>query len=543
MLRRFRQGIMRLTISAAFLMGIVLLVAERFVLAAWIPLIPQEAYYWMYSRHLDFGYFDHPPFVAWMIWLGTAIFGTDEFGVRIVGELLMIASLGLLYKLARLFYGRSTAQGAVIGFLLIPLYYHLGWLATMDSALVFFTLASMFGFLVAVEKGDARGWWIAGGASGLAMLSKYTGVFCLVGMFAAILLHRPWRIYVRRGGIWMASAGALLLFSPVVAWNYQHHWTSFRFQTLDRFVRPINPWIGLSTALARQATVMMPLAVVAIAVLGMRVIRGAKRFDVALISKRSAFAFAFSVPLLAVLVLESLRTSVHINWAAPAFLSLIAPASQHLRLIWRLSVSRPSARALRRAVMGVSVGCAVVAAAFLPYLALVHPRSGFLAYEFGPWPALADQIHKCEEQIERKTGREPLVVADGPFELASEIAFYRAKMEDDIDGDEDNDEDHRDASTGKIIHVIGEAPPFKTTTSQWLFGKGPGNAFPFWLNKKDWIGCDVIYVSAYSDIPKQIQLQTDSTELMPLPYLGGKRQYNLIVCHNLRDNAVALAPE
>jgi dolichol-phosphate mannosyltransferase len=46
-------------------------------------LLPEEAYYWNYSRHLDIGYLDHPPMVAWLIRLGTMVFGQNEFGVRI----------------------------------------------------------------------------------------------------------------------------------------------------------------------------------------------------------------------------------------------------------------------------------------------------------------------------------------------------------------------------------------------------------------------------------------------------------------------------
>jgi hypothetical protein len=199
-------------------------------------------------------------------------------------------------------------------------------------------------------------------------------------------------------------------------------------------------------------------------------------------------------------------------------------------MIWRVSTSRPAARVVGRWVAAVSLGCCVAASALLPYVALVSPKAGLLAYDFGPWPALANQIHQAEEQLERESGREPVVVADGPFELASEIAFYRAKIDDDVD--EDDADEHRDPSTGKIIHVTGEAPPFKTTTSQWFFGKGPGNAFPFWMDKKDWFGADVIYVTAYTDVPQEIRSQTDSAQLVRLPYLGGKRHYNLLICRN-----------
>ena len=46
-------------------------------------LIPDEAYYWNYAQHMDLSFFDHPPMVAWLIWLGTGLFGDNEFGVRV----------------------------------------------------------------------------------------------------------------------------------------------------------------------------------------------------------------------------------------------------------------------------------------------------------------------------------------------------------------------------------------------------------------------------------------------------------------------------
>ena len=55
----------------------------RLVFSGVADLLPEESYYWNYAQHLDFGYLDHPPMVAWTIWLGTAVFGDTEFGVRI----------------------------------------------------------------------------------------------------------------------------------------------------------------------------------------------------------------------------------------------------------------------------------------------------------------------------------------------------------------------------------------------------------------------------------------------------------------------------
>jgi dolichol-phosphate mannosyltransferase len=56
--------------------------ALRLVYQGSVELLPEEAYYWNYSRHLDIGYLDHPPMVAWLIRAGTAVFGQSQFGVR-----------------------------------------------------------------------------------------------------------------------------------------------------------------------------------------------------------------------------------------------------------------------------------------------------------------------------------------------------------------------------------------------------------------------------------------------------------------------------
>src|SRR6202451_1773201 len=89
--------------------------ALRLVAAAWTPLTFDEAYYWMWSKHLAFGYYDHPPMVAVVIRLGTAIAGDSEFGVRLVSILLALPMSYAVYRTAAvLFGGRRVAATATI---------------------------------------------------------------------------------------------------------------------------------------------------------------------------------------------------------------------------------------------------------------------------------------------------------------------------------------------------------------------------------------------------------------------------------------------
>src|ERR1700716_1048944 len=94
---------------------ILALVALRLIAAAWMPLTFDEAYYWMWSKHLAGGYYDHPPMVALVIRLGTLMAGDTELGVRLVSVLLALPMSFAVYRTAEiLFGGRRVASTATI---------------------------------------------------------------------------------------------------------------------------------------------------------------------------------------------------------------------------------------------------------------------------------------------------------------------------------------------------------------------------------------------------------------------------------------------
>ena len=95
----------RLARTTAF--TILALVALRLVAAAWTPLTFDEAYYWMWSKHLAGGYYDHPPMVALVIRLGTMIAGDTELGVRLVSILLALPMSWAVYRTAAILFGGS----------------------------------------------------------------------------------------------------------------------------------------------------------------------------------------------------------------------------------------------------------------------------------------------------------------------------------------------------------------------------------------------------------------------------------------------------
>ena len=207
---------------------ILALVALRLVAAAWTPLTFDEAYYWMWSKHLAGGYYDHPPMVAIVIRLGTMIAGDTELGVRVVSILLALPMSWAVYRTAAiLFRGQRVAATATI-LLNITLMAAIGTLIVTPDAPLLVASSFVLFFLAKVLESGRGAWWLAVGAAvGAALLSKYTALF----FGPAILI---WLVSVPKLRRWLISPWpylggvvALAIFSPVILWNADHHWVSF----------------------------------------------------------------------------------------------------------------------------------------------------------------------------------------------------------------------------------------------------------------------------------------------------------------------------
>src|ERR1700749_266975 len=97
-------------------LAVLALVALRLVAAFWTPITFDEAYYWMWSKALAGGYYDHPPMVALVIRAGTLIAGDTEFGVRLVSILLALPMSYAVFRSAAILFGgaRVAATAAIL---------------------------------------------------------------------------------------------------------------------------------------------------------------------------------------------------------------------------------------------------------------------------------------------------------------------------------------------------------------------------------------------------------------------------------------------
>jgi 4-amino-4-deoxy-L-arabinose transferase-like glycosyltransferase len=235
---------------------ILAMTALRIVYASLIDLRTDEAYYWTWSKENALSFLDHPPMIAWFIRFGTAIFGDTNLGVRFAGILAMLATQLLLADLVR----RVTHDiRAIVLAILMPeaaLYYGLLMAKVApDVALIPFAVAMMWSLVRLHESNDPR-WWLAAGLfAGLGLLSKFTAILLLpaVGAFALVPDWR--RRWLASPYPWLAALIAVIVFLPVLIWNAQHDWASFRFQlvrataTHELSARTIADYIGLQFGL------------------------------------------------------------------------------------------------------------------------------------------------------------------------------------------------------------------------------------------------------------------------------------------------------
>ena len=196
--------------------------------AGFSQLANDEAYYHMFAEHLAWGYFDHPPMTALLVWLGEHLAG-GELGVRLFFTLLQPIYLWVLWRLIRPADAsrRDAALYCMIAAatLMLQLY---GFIAVPDGPLLFTAALFLGAFRRFTE--ERRGAWLwLGVTMALMAYSKYHGA--LVVLFA--LAVTPRRFFLRPG-LYLAGAVALLLLVPHLLWQYHHDWASFAYHLSGR---------------------------------------------------------------------------------------------------------------------------------------------------------------------------------------------------------------------------------------------------------------------------------------------------------------------
>ena len=209
--------------------------ALRLVFAGSGGLGVDEAYTIATGRQLALSTFDHPPMAWWLSRVSALLFGETDFFVRLPFVLLFCLTTWLMFALTRRLFGAQAGLWAAVALNLSPVLglTNASWIVP-DAPLMPALLAGAYCLsrvFFDVDQRRAGLWWLLAGVSGgLAMLSKYHGVFFFAGAGLFILTSAGQRRWLASPWPYAAALLALAIFSPVLVWNAQHEWVSVMFQ-------------------------------------------------------------------------------------------------------------------------------------------------------------------------------------------------------------------------------------------------------------------------------------------------------------------------
>ena len=352
-------------------------------------LLDDEAYYWVYSRFLDWGYFDHPPMIALLVKMGYAIF-PNELGVRLFPLLLNIFSLVIIEKLidkknSFLFYtiALSIAVLQISGFVAVP-----------DIPLIFFTALFFLCYKRFISNFSLLNTLLLGLSVALLLYSKYHAVLIVFFVLLSnIKLVAKYQTY-------LAGIIALALFAPHLWWQYQHDWVSFRYHLFESNVNAYKPSFTIEYIIG-QLLIPGPIA-------GF-ILLPAAFFYKPKSETEKALKFTL-IGIYAFFLLSSFRGKVEGNWTSPVLVPLMVLAHQFIKekIRWQKILYK-----------------------LLPItLVLVLAARIIMIADIIPVKQVQERYHSWKEwpqEMRQKTNALPVVFSNS-YQRASKYWFYSGQM-------------------------------------------------------------------------------------------------------------------
>jgi 4-amino-4-deoxy-L-arabinose transferase-like glycosyltransferase len=383
---------------------ILALVGLRLVAAAFTPVTFDEAYYWMWSKNLAGGYYDHPPMIA----------GDTELGVRLVSILLALPMSYAIYRSAAILFGgaRVAATSAIL--LNVTMMASVGTLIVTPDAPLLVASSFVLFFLAKVLETGRGVWWLAVGvAVGAALLSKYTAMFfgpAILIWLAAVPKLRRWFL-----SPWPYLGGlvALALFSPVILWNADHQWVSFVKQLGRAKIEDFRPAF-IAELIPTQIVFATPLVFI-LGAMGLHALTW--RRAGALASRVLIETMFWTI--VAYFVWHSLHARVEANWFAPVYPPFVIAAAAAANLVqWKPRQRRLVDFCLRWAApTGIVMFAALIVQANTGWLSGYRRDATVRSVGVG-WRELAAEI----EAVRARNGATCVLAPD--YGTTGWLAFY-----------------------------------------------------------------------------------------------------------------------
>jgi len=416
--------------AGVLLLGVLLAFRWIYLGLGTIELSEDEAYQWLWSKHLDWSYYSKPPGIALAQWVGTHLAGDTELGVRLLSPLLASGVGWLLLRFVARHTSGRTAFCFLLAVLATPLLAVGSILITIDPLLVACWMVALLTGWRAWQS-NSLGWWaLTGLAWGGAFLCKFASPFLWASWIIFALAHPPARKVFRRPGFWLALGINLLCTLPVIVWNKVHAWPTLH-HLADRSGLS-EPW-HFKPDFFFDFLLVVPLllnpfffaAIVHASVLSFQQWRKQRPTPLAPGSPPVLlYVWCLGGPLFLFYLGYSLRARVQPNWIAASILPLMVFAT----VFWHRRAQGGDFTGRRYLTAGLALG--------LPILVLLHETNLAQRVLGQPLPAkleplkrvrgyrdLARQVGEQRTRLEQESGKPTFIIADH-YGRTGLLSFY-----------------------------------------------------------------------------------------------------------------------
>jgi len=403
-----------------------------YILQGGLDLTPDEAHYWEWSRRLDLSYYSKGPMIAYLIYIGTSLFGDSVFGIRIMAILCSALSSIFLYFLGKKLYDESIGLFSAVLLQIIPLFSAFGFIFTIDSPFILFWTLSLLFFWKAISSQSKVGiqepeltkeikkesqisnlksqiyWCLLGMTVGLGLLTKYTMAFFYPCALLFLLFSKDLRRILLTKDPYISLIVSFFVFSPVIVWNANHDWVTLKhtagqahvaegFQiSLKSFFEFIGSQVGIIT----------PILFVLMALSLWKLRR----------NREGAFLFWFSIPVVIFFVFKSIQGKVQANWALPGYITwIVAFSSYYLN---RFNTLGKLMQILIVSALILSLG--VISVGHYPSMVNLPVKLDPTERLHG-WKELGDEVTSIYKEM---SSTRPVFIFSDTYQTSSELAFY-----------------------------------------------------------------------------------------------------------------------
>lgn len=408
--------------------------------AANTELFDDEAYYWVYSRFIDWGYFDHPPMIAALVKAGYAIF-QNELGVRLFVLILNTATIFFVHQLTykkddRLFYAiAGSIAVAQIG----------GMIAVPDTPLLFFVVLFYWLYQRFLQYNNITSAILLGICMACMLYSKYHGVLVI-----GLVLLSNLKLFANKY-TYVSLLVCLVLFAPHIYWQYQHNFPSVQFHLFERNAADYK-FKFTTEYLLGQIVFAGP-------VIGWLLLWAAFRYKPVSAVER-AMKYTMIGTYLAFLI-STYKGRVEANWTVPALIPLMVLSHRYFIRHYQFQ---------KWVYRSIPITLLLVVAVRLYIMAWFPPVSWIKRNEFHGNREWANEIHK-------KAGNLPVVIVNS-YQMASKYWFYSGMQAFSLNSPYYRRNNYNlwpveDSLIGKTVYVD---VPHNSKDYEWLFKP---NGWPF----------------------------------------------------------------